>query len=236
MSLKPTLKHPKFWTEEEIETLNNYYPTKLREEVLVRLPKRTWSTASAKARELGIRRSFKPPRHLKEYTCQECGKVFYDQPSDNRIFCSKECYVKNIHKKNRTLFERVKKVCPTCGREFEVPLASRNQKFCSRLCIRHPVHIREKRARAGMNKQWLENHRSALFEEIHELGKKGFRCVPLIRPIPDAIIIDFENRKVLALEITTGKRPFTPVDIAVYNNINWYDDILWIRRRVIYKP
>ncbi len=61
-----------------------------------------------------------------KYNCKFCDKSFESASSNNRSFCSKECWYKS--KQNR-----IKKVCIICHDEFTSPIL-KQKKFCSRKC------------------------------------------------------------------------------------------------------
>jgi len=78
-------------------------------------------------------------------TCKTCGKEFDFQPSPSRLktgrgkYCSKNCHYKAlkilIKGQNNPQYKRVKKICPTCGKEFwRRPCEAKNQIYCSHKC------------------------------------------------------------------------------------------------------
>jgi transposase len=67
-------------------------------------------------------------------------------------------------------------------------------------------------------------HDTLLLEELSKFQKQGYRCIPLRKPLPDAIVIGGDNIKVYAIELETAKKP---IDIEKYAN-SPYDDIIWI--------
>lgn len=72
-------------------------------------------------------------------------------------------------------------------------------------------------------------HDTALKEELAELRRQGFRCVPigLLRyPKPDIIAIKGDNVQVFAIEVEMSK-----IDYGKYKGIEDFDDITWIDKR-----
>lgn len=65
-----------------------------------------------------------------------------------------------------------------------------------------------------------------ILDEIPELEKQGFRCIPIGKVIPDIIAI--KDDKIFAVEVERG----TP-NYAKYTDVikNYYDDIIWILRK-----
>lgn len=95
--------------------------------------------------------------------------------------------------------------------------------------------ITPKRKREAMlksiNGRILENpkkpHSVLVKEELSKLGKQGFKVINLDRgPIPDGILIDFDDRRVYAVEIE--KHGLTRRKLSIYQDIKDYDDIVWI--------
>jgi len=75
----------------------------------------------------------KPPRKERKL-CIVCGKEI---STKNQRFCSIACMAKNrIGKGNQAARRRTVKICPQCGKEFEVGgrAGHREQVFCSRAC------------------------------------------------------------------------------------------------------
>jgi len=67
-------------------------------------------------------------------TCDYCGKEFYSYQSQNRKYCSKECW-NNKHTENK----KVTRICAHCGEKFEayridIENGSRGT-FCSEKCL-----------------------------------------------------------------------------------------------------
>ena len=65
------------------------------------------------------------------------------------------------------------------------------------------------------------NHDQLLLEEVAKLEAQGFRCIPLVKVLPDAIAI--KDGKVYAVELET----FSP-DYDKYQKVDFYDDVIWI--------
>ena len=65
-------------------------------------------------------------------TCPVCGKSFYAQPSKNRIYCSRECFLQVFRFARKG--PRTEHICPICGKTFtDVPSAQRT--YCSVECM-----------------------------------------------------------------------------------------------------
>lgn len=71
----------------------------------------------------------KTHRLLVAFKCKGCGKEFYDNPSQKRIFCSRPCADEFKPKRVRTML-----ICKKCGKEFYPVSGSLKQKNCSRFC------------------------------------------------------------------------------------------------------
>ena len=80
---------------------------------------------------------------MKKFICKNCNQAFSDYPSNDRIFCSKDCH--SIHMKNTGTFSQnnnpkwngglVIKECNVCNKEFRVkPYRKDTAKFCSHKC------------------------------------------------------------------------------------------------------
>lgn len=65
--------------------------------------------------------------------CIQCGKEFNVSPykKDSTKFCSKKCH--NEYKTGKRKSEYIIKICPSCGKEFEI-LKSSKKKYCSEQC------------------------------------------------------------------------------------------------------
>jgi len=64
--------------------------------------------------------------------CEHCGQAFEAWPSDERRFCSTQCY--NLWRESelyKDAINRQTQICEYCGQEFKRP---KLQKFCSRQC------------------------------------------------------------------------------------------------------
>jgi len=72
-----------------------------------------------------------------------------------------------------------------------------------------------------------EIHETALNEELVELRKQGFRCIPIGQmsyPKPDIIAI--KDGKIFAVEVE-----LSGIDYSKYQGVIDFDDIIWIRRK-----
>ena len=61
-----------------------------------------------------------------------------------------------------------------------------------------------------------------ILEEIPELEKQGFRCIPIGQPIPDIVAI--RDGKIYAIEIERQKNP----NYKKYEGIEYYDEVIWV--------
>jgi len=68
-----------------------------------------------------------------------------------------------------------------------------------------------------------EIHDKYLLLENERLSTKGFRCIPLIKPIPDIIAIKGRDLEVYAVEIVHKSSP-QPKN---YAQAPWFDDVLF---------
>ena len=103
-------------------------------------------------------------------TCDFCGTVWNDYPSNNRKYCSRKCYEegskRDTHKRNAF-------VCPQCGITF-ADRFRKNRKFCSYKC-KSENQIGKTKSEETINnirKSLIENgitHIEPLYED-----KKGF--------------------------------------------------------------
>jgi hypothetical protein len=90
-------------------------------------------------------------RLLVSFTCKGCGVVFYDNPSQKRIFCNKVCADKYKPKKKKTYL-----TCAKCGKLFHPISGSLKQKNCSRFCgNRHGRKTHRKTIPTARNAQRL---------------------------------------------------------------------------------
>ena len=66
-----------------------------------------------------------------------------------------------------------------------------------------------------------------ILQEIPELEKQGFRCIPIGKVVPD--IIGIKHNKVYAIEIDYTYKP----NYAKYSNEirKYFDDVIWILRK-----
>jgi len=82
----------------------------------------------------------------------------------------------------------------------------------------------------GKKPNWEKTHNYKILEEWRKLEKQGLKTIPILLwekgfPIPDAIAIDFNNKKVYAIEVET-REDFDRMKYSKWGGL--YDDILWI--------
>lgn len=142
--------------------------------------------------------------------CATCGKEFErytdSRHPNKRYFCSKKClYERNGPRKKIT--------CPNCGKVFIVANYS-NRRFCSNKCYReYTVGENHPTFKVERDKMWRENISKGVYRSIIENKHgqlvealrnhkfiKDFKYYVLL-PMPDAIAVDFENKKVYAIEL-----------------------------------
>ncbi|RKX44051.1 MAG: hypothetical protein DRP27_07375 [Thermotogae bacterium] len=83
----------------------------------------------------------------------------------------------------------------------------------------------DERVRKYAEKLRKRYHDKMLLEELKKFERQGYRCIPLIKVIPDAIVI--KDGKVYAVELETDHPDFDK-----YHNlkVNPYDDVIWIMK------
>lgn len=81
----------------------------------------------------------------KEKVCPVCGKIFkFERRQKERKYCSHECYSKAISGEDNPQWNRTKRICLTCGKEFEIKasLLKRGKgNYCSLSCARKAKKI-----------------------------------------------------------------------------------------------
>lgn len=119
-----------------------------------------------------------------KFICRNCGKCILDVPSSGRVYCSIQCKSKAQRKpilcvceicgKNFEVFERynygngarfcfqkckssqkIKKVCPQCGKIFKVKPSLLSQKFCSVKCKKENRYFERIRICKNCNKEFM---------------------------------------------------------------------------------
>jgi len=133
--------------------------------------------------------------------CLNCGKLTWKFPKDvNKKFCSHECHSKYPHPKRKNLNNYHTIICQGCGKEiFE--LKSSIRKFCSRECCdKHKtkdIEILEvpDKVLKTVHDKYIDNYLLKLEQE-----NPNIKTVTLNSPIPDGIIIDFENKTIKGFE------------------------------------
>ena len=128
-----------------------------------------------------------------EYVCKNCGRLFLDSPSRNRIFCSSKCHgewnTKNMSGTNSPSWKggkMIRRICEKCGAEFlAIPSSVRKGygRFCSQACWfeykkTHPYKI-------TLSKEGRESLR--ICGKINSMD----RVYPMVDTKPERIFVGF---------------------------------------------
>ena len=145
-------------------------------------------------------------------------------------------------------------ICPTCHEEFTRP---HPRTYCSTKCVNQsPDHIAKvseaqfgistpQRGRKGkvMDAEWRESIRQGKLgkpvkREGHSqliVSKKDYfvaenmRYIPLVGAWPDALAVDFQNRRVFAVEIQRTPRPGSLPRFDKYTKAGLsFDNVFWV--------
>lgn len=163
--------------------------------------------------------------------------------------------IKRGWRKSKRFRGTVVRKCKECGKQYEIP-ARLSRKFCSLDCrYKHREALRGRsgrweapnrpsmydpeverlrglKASSTLKRTWhyfKEKHNEQVFKKMGELNSMGMRCIPLHRkPHPDLIAVDFNKRKVFAVEVECGKK--TP-NYSKYSSTTIYDDVIWVEVR-----
>jgi hypothetical protein len=71
-----------------------------------------------------------------------------------------------------------------------------------------------------------------VFKEVSFLEKQGYRVIPLVKVVPDAIAIKGDNLRVYAVEVERGVKEH--IDFEKYSQTKCYDDVIWIIERIVH--
>jgi transposase len=86
----------------------------------------------------------------------------------------------------------------------------------------------------GIPKSWSRKHHDeVLFSVLAELERRGYRCIPIVDVVPDAIIIRGDGVKAYALELERDTHHMNP---EKYEGVTWFDDIIWVLDRGTFGP
>ena len=103
-------------------------------------------------RNRGINDTKKIPRVKSK--CQKCNSFFLEKISENKSFCSQECYYSSIKK------ERIINNCPVCKKDYET-FKDNSTKFCSQTCRNYAqssgIQSIPRTKRAGYRRDLPEN-------------------------------------------------------------------------------
>jgi len=136
--------------------------------------------------------------------CLTCGKQIFKY---NKKYCSRKC----VYERNGP---RQQHICPNCGKEYTVATKSTQGIYCSHKCYReyfvglnHPRHgiimsdELKKKISDGVKKANKKDIHGKLTKILENHPKLVNFIYYVVKPIPDAIAIDFENKKVYAIEM-----------------------------------
>lgn len=84
------------------------------------------------------------------------------------------------------------------------------------------LNIKRSKTLKRHQKDFLEEHKQTLFSELKNLEKQGYKCIPIVKPLPDIIAI--KDNKVFAIEVEFGK-----IEPKRYDGVTYFDDIIWIK-------
>ena len=147
-----------------------------------------------------------------------------------------------IHRQN--IAKKIQLNCDICGNEIERwPSLINQHNFCSHKCKglwmrefckgknnpqygkhlseKHKKLLKEACIKSQKEKTHVARHYEKVLEECKILDTQGFRTIPLGAVIPD--IIALKDGKVYAYEVEFGIPRYEK-----YNNIKFFDDIIWI--------
>jgi len=121
---------------------------------------------------------------------------------------------------NWKALRRIRK-CKICGREF-LPVG--NRQFCSKECKSMYFRRKWKRLPRQLKKVWREKWKEH-YKLVYKAKKKvKGKFIPLVKVIPDAIVIDFRNKKVLAIEVSD--EPLSDK----YEKVSYFDEVIWFSK------
>jgi len=221
--------HKKRWGKTEDHLLKKLYPATPKSQILKALSKRTWEAVRKRARELRVKRG--------NYQRDEFGRFTWGHKIDARSDPRKP---------------KVKLTCVQCGNIFELlPWEAKERKYCSRRCLylslrgrkldlsdeaRMKLRIRMRRLVKSLHekgvhprkpsgkdtKRYIKRHNHKLSEVLGELSNK-YRCIELVGSVPDAIAVDFKQKKVYAIEVGSHSV------ITLKEKFARFDDVIYVR-------
>jgi transposase-like protein len=87
---------------------------------------------------------------------------------------------------------------------------------------------------SGVPKSWSrKRHDEAMLKVLAEFQQKGYRCIPIMNVVPDAILIKGDNAKVYAFEFERRTHDISP---EKYEGVTWFDDIIWVIDKSEFTP
>ncbi|MEM3389633.1 MAG: hypothetical protein QW491_09510 [Thermoproteota archaeon] len=161
--------------------------------------------------------------------CLICGKSVKNRKLTTK-FCSRECYFEAYRRgfiKNRRWFGYPEGNSPYRGRtsgSFKMGHPFMGDPHTWFKKGQKQWYVERGLPPPAKGKTWSKDfHSKIVMEELKNLRKQGFICVPIQNPIPD--IVAFKNGKVYAVEVELTPPP----DYAKYERIpHFFDDVIWI--------
>ncbi len=123
--------------------------------------------------------------------CRRCDKPFHTKPSNNAVYCSREC------RKNRVTI-----ICKACNKPFKVRGKFRNRIYCSRKCYIAACDVVFQESRATKSCKWCGN----TFEVALSRAKKRAYCSRECRTIG---VKDVQVEKHVAVVCEYCKKQYT---------------------------
>jgi len=113
--------------------------------------------------------------------CKECDSKFYKSPTEikrtnGNHFCSRSCSAVYNNKGRQRNPPKIF-VCTCCKKEYTRTIKHKNEKFCSRACLKQTNNIISKQKRKlKMNKNYTRKQCSTCTNTIHFYSKSCNQC------------------------------------------------------------